>query len=88
MKVIAGLTPEQKEIIKLPLEMSSVGKGFTVRDLRIADKICKVIESCEDRAELEDADYEFLKGKFNSFDNWIGTEEVRAKILEVAGKLV
>lgn len=86
MRKIEGLTVEEKGVLKVPLEMISVGGVTTIAELRRIDKVCGVIEDSEDGViELEDADYQFLLQRFQTFQSW--NPAVRSRILSVADKL-
>ncbi len=90
MKVLKGLTKEHKDALKFVLENvnpTDTRVIITVRDLRQIDKICKVIEGSEDSIELEDADFNYLKSKFDGFTGWNPTQDTRNLIMEVSDKL-
>ncbi len=90
MKVLKGLTKEHKDALKFVLENvnpTDTRVIITVRDLRQIDKICKVIESSKDSIELEDADFSYLKNRFDGFTGWNPTQETRNLIIEVSDKL-
>jgi hypothetical protein len=88
MKVIKGMTVEGKDALKFVLEQVSPTDTktiVTVADLRVIDKICKVIETSGDTVELEDADFDFLKRKFDSFPSW--NPQARQLVIETSDKL-
>ena len=89
MKVIKNLNKEHKDALKFILEEVSPNDSqvrITIRDLRQIDKICDIITSSEgDFVELEDADFAFLKNKFNSYSSW--NPQARKLVLETAARL-
>ena len=85
MKTIEGLTPDLKEILKTPLEAAGLRTITTVKDLRMIDKICESIESSTDGVVvLEDADYNYLKQRFTSFETWVPNKQIRSRVIQVA----
>ena len=86
MKKVEGLTTEEMGILKVPLETIDVRGVNTIADLRKIDKICKVIEGALDGViELEDADYQYMVQRFQSFQTW--NPAFRGKILTLAEKI-
>jgi hypothetical protein len=87
LKIIEDLTKEQKDVLIFSLESVSTKTVNTIKDLRMIDKICKILEKPDAIIELEDADYTFLKNRFEHYDQWNPTSEMRKLILETADKL-
>jgi hypothetical protein len=83
------LTQDHKEVLKFVLENinpNDPSLKITIKDLRQIDKICSIIESAQDTINLEDSDYEYLKRKFETFNNW--NPLMRKIVIEVANKIV
>jgi hypothetical protein len=85
MKTVKGLTQDNKDALKFVLENATTKTVTTIKDLRLIDKVCKVIESSTDTLELEDTDYEYLKKRYEAFDQW--NPAVRQIVLDTADKL-
>lgn len=88
MKALNELTLEQKNALKFVLEEvnpNDTRVRITVKDLRQIDKICKLLETKDDKVELEDADFTYLKGKFTEYNSW--NPQARNIVLPVADKL-
>ncbi len=87
MKSIEGLTTEDKEVFKAPLEQATPHSANTIADLRKIDKICNVIDASGDILELEDAEFAFLRERFDNYANWGTSKEARCQILSAVEKL-
>ena len=85
MKKIEGITPEDKEVYKAPLEGISPQSVNTIADLRMIDKICTKIEEAQDTIELEDTEFSFLKERMDNYSNW--SPSARKQILAAFDKL-
>lgn len=85
MKKIESVTPEDKEVLRAPLEGTTPQSINTISDLRMVDKICTKIEDSQDTIELEDAEFSFLKERMDDYTNWSPT--ARKQILVAFGKL-
>ncbi len=83
------LTEMERNALKVPLEQLQPGatKGFTVKELRSALKICTALEQSSGVVEIEDADWTFLKRRFDTYDGWMPDPEARAVILSLADKM-
>lgn len=87
---INNLKPDNKEALKFCLENINPTDAritITIKDLRQIDKICSVIESSNDAEfiDLEDADFNYLKNKFDSYNSWNPTS--RKIILDTSSML-
>ncbi len=90
LKTLKGLNKDNKEALKFVLETATTKTITVVKDLRQIDKICKLLEEpVPDNSDisLEDEDYNFLKKRFDAFDQWNPTAESRSVILDTADKL-
>lgn len=85
MKKIEGITSEDKEVLKAPLEGVTPQSVNTIEDLRLIDKICTKIDEAKDTLDLEDAEFSFLKERMDGYTNWSPT--ARKQILSAVGKL-
>jgi len=89
------LTVREIGIVRTPLEMAVPGTITTVRELRVIDKILDKLTlnglsdvEAEQVFLFEDADFEFLKTRFESFPGWNpANSEVRKEVMVVAAKL-
>ena len=87
VKTIEGLTSEELAVLKVPLESIGIGTATTIADLRRITKICDLLDSNNNYGvlKLEDADYEYLVQRFQSFQTW--NPAFRGRIIQVADKL-
>lgn len=88
MKVLNELTLEHKDALKFVLEQVNPNDTkihITVKDLRQIDKICRLLEVDGERVELEDADFNYLKNKFDNYSGW--NPQARAIVISVSDKL-
>lgn len=84
MKTIKLSTEEVTGII----QMLELQPAESVGQLRQIDKICTYLEKLEqEKAELEDADFNFIKSKFHSFKDFNPQKKFRKIILSIADKL-
>lgn len=85
MKTIKNLNDATKMALRTPLENISPRTVNTIKDLRMIDRICLVMEAATDSVQLEDADFTFLKTRFDQFDGW--NPKLRAVVIEASDKL-
>jgi hypothetical protein len=85
MKQITGITDDDKKILVSVLEMVNPQSVTTIKDLRQIDKICSAIEQAVDSIDLEDADFEFLKKRVQSFTGWV--PKARKQIINLVERL-
>ena len=78
-----------KEILKIPLENQPVGgrNQITFAELKKIDSICTKIDEAKKELFLENADYAFLKKKFNEYPAWATGKNSRKFILKAGEKL-
>jgi hypothetical protein len=79
------LTNENKEVLRYALETVETKTVTTIKDLRVIDKLCQLLEKDSPIIDIEDADFTFLKQRFFQYDKW--NPSVRKMILDVAVKL-
>jgi hypothetical protein len=83
------LTKDEKAALRTPIETISPAsnRGFTLKDIRLSDKICGKLEVEEDTVTLEDTEFSFLRDRFNGFDGWLPEKTIRTVLISVADKL-
>lgn len=84
MKVL-NLTKENKDALRVSLEVVAVGAVNTVKDLRLIDRLCKILETEDAEISFEDTDFEFMKKRFEGYGQW--NPQYRQVIIETADKL-
>ena len=71
----------------------TAGKPSNIADLRKIDRACNVLEEklnkddkeAEVEIQMEDADFDFMKNKFNSFEGW--NPQARKLVLAIDTKI-
>jgi hypothetical protein len=86
MKTIS-VTKGNKDVFLFVLENIPTKQINTIKDLRIIDKLCALIEESTDTLVLEDTDFDYLKRKAENFDQWNPAKEARKLVLDSIGKL-
>ncbi len=85
MKTISGLTVENKDALRVSLEIVPVGSVQTIKDIRLIDKLCKLLEAEGTEVSFEDSDFEFMKKRFEGYGQW--NPQFRKVIIDTADKL-
>lgn len=91
-----------RELLKTPLENVTLGGKMNIAELRKIDRVCNIIDGIEeiykddgtietkehpkDELLLEDADFGYLKKRFNEYLSWL-PGEIRKYVLKAADKL-
>lgn len=83
---LGNLAQDERDMLKIPLEQVVVGQHITLKDIRKIDKVCGLLEKSGD-VNLEDADFAYLKEKFEAYPNWNPMQGVRQKIIGMSEKL-
>jgi len=85
---VKGLTKEDRGVLKVPLENATPQSAVTIKDLRIIDKLCGLLESDDEPLVFEDADFAFLKQRVEGYSGWNPLSETRKLILPAIDKVL